>query len=54
MLEDAPQPDGSLRILPEYGGQSGVERDYGRGAPELAVEVALSGAARDLGPKLRL
>ncbi len=54
MLEDAPQPDCFLQILPEYGGQSGVKRDYGLGAPELAVEVALSSAARDLGPKLRL
>ena len=54
MLEDAPQPDCSLRILPEYRGQSTVDRDYGSGAPELAVEVALSSAARDLGPKLRL
>ena len=54
MLEDAPQPDCSLRILPDYGGQSTVDRDYGSGAPELAVEVALSSAARDLGPKLRL
>ena len=47
-------PDCSVRILPEYGGQSDVEVDYGSGAPELAVEVALSNAARDLGPKLRL
>src|SRR6059036_2482705 len=29
MLEDAPQPDCCLRILPEYSGQSGVERGYG-------------------------
>jgi len=54
MLEDAPQPDCCLRILPEYGGQSSVKRKLGGGAPELAVEVALSSAARDLGPKLRL
>ena len=54
MLEDAPQPDSYLRILPEYGGQSSEERGYGSGAPELIVEVALTSAARDLGPKLRL
>ncbi|MBI3695277.1 MAG: Uma2 family endonuclease [Acidobacteria bacterium] len=54
MLEDAPQPDCCLRILPEHGGQSGVERGYGCGAPELIVEVSVSSAARDLGPKLRL
>jgi len=54
MLEDAPQPDCTLRILPECGGQSSAQRGYGRGAPELIVEVALSSASRDLGPKLRL
>jgi Uma2 family endonuclease len=54
MLEDAPQPDVYLRILPEYGGQSSEERGLGSGAPELVVEVALSSSARDLGPKLRL
>ena len=54
MLEDAPQPDCFLRILPEYGGQSGVERGLGKGAPELAAEVSQSSASYDLGPKLRL
>jgi Uma2 family endonuclease len=55
MTEDsAPQPDTTLRILPEFGGQSGVEGDLLKGAPELAVEVSVSSAARDLGPKLRL
>jgi len=54
MLEDAPQPDCCLRIKPEFGGQSGLERGYARGAPELIVEVAVSSAARDLGPKVRL
>ncbi len=54
MLRDAPQPDCCLFIQPEYGGQSGLEGGYGSGAPELIVEVAVSSAARDLGPKLRL
>jgi len=54
MLRDAPQPDCCLLIKPEYGGQSGLERGYGSGAPELIVEVAVSSAARDLGLKLRL
>ena len=54
MLEDAPQPDGFLCLLPEYGGQSGEERGLGKGAPELAVEVSQSSASYDLGPKLRL
>ncbi len=54
MLEDAPQPDADLCILPEYGGQSGVEGQYCAGAPELAAEVCLSSAAYDLGPKMEL
>ena len=54
MLEDAPQPDGFLCILPEYGGQSGLERGFGKGAPELAAEVSQSSGSYDLGPKLRL
>src|SRR5215472_17448257 len=54
MREDAPQPDCSQRIFPEFGGQSGMERGLGSGAPELIVEVVLSSIARDLGPKLRL
>ena len=31
-----------------------MHRGLGQGAPELIVEVAVSSAARDLGPKLRL
>ena len=54
MLEDAPQPDADLHILPEYGGQSRVEGLYCAGAPELAVEVCLSSASYDLGPKMQL
>jgi len=54
MLEDAPQPDADLRILPEYGGQSRVEGLYCAGAPELAAEVSLSSASYDLGPKMQL
>lgn len=54
MLEDAPQPDIDLRILPEYGGQSRVEGDYPAGAPELVVEVSYSSASLDLGPKMEL
>ncbi len=54
MLEDAPQPDVYLRILPEWGGQTSSQCDLASGAPELIVETAVSSAARDLGPKLRL
>jgi Uma2 family endonuclease len=51
---DVPQPDVFLRILPEYGGQSGVEHNYATGAPELIVEVSGSSLSRDLGVKLDL
>jgi Uma2 family endonuclease len=50
MAEDAaPQPDLSLRIVSR--GQSRLERNYLAGAPELAIEIAHSSAARDLGIK---
>jgi Uma2 family endonuclease len=51
---DVSQPDLTLRILPEKGGQSSDEGDYTAGAPELIVEVAASSRARDLGVKLKL
>jgi len=51
MLEDVPQPDVHMRVLPEYGGQSGVEGPYPRGAPELAVEVCISSTSYDLHEK---
>ncbi len=54
MLNDAPQPDVHLRILPERGGQSSVEGKYAAGAPELVAEISLSSKSYDLGPKLSL
>ncbi len=47
-----PQPDAFLRILPEFGGRTRVEKKMLRGAPELVVEVAHSSRYVDLGPKL--
>ncbi len=47
--ESEPQPDLYLRILPEFGGQSGTtDEDYVAGAPELIVEIALSSRSVDL------
>ena len=47
-----PQPDLSLRILPEYGGQSRTTSDdYVDGPPEFIVEVALSSRGIDLHAK---
>jgi len=54
MLEDVPQPDATLRILPESGGQSRLEGAYCAGAPELAAEGCLSSTSYDLGSKLAL
>ncbi len=55
MSEDSePQPDQSLIVIPDAGGQTGVnERDYLTGAPELAVEISNSTAHIDLHAKLR-
>ena len=52
--EDAPQPDTSLRILPEYGGQSRMEGQYAAGAPEFLAEVCISSTAYDLHQKLEV
>lgn len=54
MLEDAPQPDLSLFILPEYGGGSWEEGRYFHGAPELLVEVCATSASYDLHDKFDL
>jgi Uma2 family endonuclease len=54
LLEDAPQPDDHLRVLPEYGGASWNEGHYLAGAPELVVEVCRSSSAYDLHQKLDL
>jgi hypothetical protein len=54
MLRSAPQPDLYLWILPEYGGQSGLQGKYHIGAPELAAEICLTSAAYDLGVKKTL
>ena len=52
--KDVPQPDVTLSILPECGGQSRVEGNLSAGAPELIVEVTGSSYSRDLGVKLEL
>jgi Uma2 family endonuclease len=53
-LENEPQPDALLRILPNAGGQSrDCQEDFVEGAPELAAEVASSSASYDLHQKKR-
>ena len=52
-LDNEPQPDAYLIILPERGGQARIsEDDYIEGAPELVAEVASSSVSYDLGKKL--
>ncbi|MEH1805241.1 Uma2 family endonuclease [Nostoc sp.] len=48
-LDNEPQPDVVLLIVPEAGGQTRLsEDDYIEGAPELVVEIAASSVAIDL------
>jgi Uma2 family endonuclease len=54
-LDNMPQPDVSLVILPTHGGQARIsEDDYIEGAPELVAEVASSSASYDLHVKLHV
>jgi Uma2 family endonuclease len=54
MLDDCPQPDADLRILPEFGGQSSNQGDFPEGAPEFAAEISISSSSYDLHEKLEL
>ena len=54
-LDNEPQPDGLLLILPECGGQCRIsEDDYIENAPELVAEVATSSVSFDLHTKLHV
>ncbi|MBD2125810.1 Uma2 family endonuclease [Microcoleus sp. ZQ-A2] len=51
-IDNEPQPDAVLLIMPEVGGQSRLsEDDYIEGVPELVVEIAASSVAIDLHAK---
>jgi hypothetical protein len=50
-LKSELQPDGLLRILPEFGGRTLDKTNFVHGAPELLAEVAHSSRYTDLGPK---
>jgi hypothetical protein len=54
LLEDVPQPDLNLRILPQYGGSSRVEDGYLQGPAEFLAEICRSSASYDLHVKLDL
>ena len=50
-----PQPDLSLFVRPECGGQAKISEDgYLVGGPELVAEIALSSLSIDRGPKRRV
>ncbi len=52
-LDNQPQPDGYLRVLPEGGGRAKISEDrYVVGAPEFVIEIARSSASYDLHDKL--
>jgi Uma2 family endonuclease len=54
-LDNEPQPDAMLYILPELGGQVRITPDdYIEAAPELVAEVASSSASYDLNTKLQV
>jgi Uma2 family endonuclease len=54
-LENEPQPDLALIILPSHGGQVEIDADhYIAGAPELVAEVSASSESIDLNAKFRL
>jgi len=54
LLEDSPQPDRHLRVLPECGGKSWVEGKFLAGPAELMAEVCLSSTSYDLNEKYDL
>ena len=52
-LDNMPQPDACLLILPSHGGQATIDADgYVAGAPEFIFEVSASSASYDLNDKL--
>jgi Uma2 family endonuclease len=54
-LDNEPQPDAMLYIVPEAGGQVRISPDdYIEAAPELVAEVASSSASYDLNTKLHV
>ena len=51
-LNNEPQPDAFLRILPEFGGRSSTVDGSVKDGPELIAEIAASSASYDLHDKL--
>lgn len=53
-LDNEPQPDAFLRILPTSGGQTRDEDGFIAGAPEFVAEIAASSVSYDLHSKLNI
>jgi Uma2 family endonuclease len=54
-LDNMPQPDAFLLVLPSHGGQVRIsDDDYIEGAPELVAEVAASSVSLDLHAKFHV
>jgi hypothetical protein len=54
-LDNEPQPDAFLMILPSHGGRARIDEDgYVEGGPELVAEVAASSVSYDLHVKLNV
>ena len=51
-IDNEPQPDAILRILPKFGGRTRTVGGYVEGGPELVAEVAASSVSYDLHDKL--
>lgn len=51
-FDNAPQPDGYLRLTEQVGGQSRLVHGYVQGAPELIIEIAASTVSYDLHEKM--
>lgn len=54
ILEDTPQPDMNLRLLPDCGGGTWLQGGYLHGVPEFLAEVSASSASNDLHDKYDL
>jgi Uma2 family endonuclease len=54
-LDNMPQPDALLMVLPSHGGQARIsDDDYVEGAPELIAEVSASSVSIELHAKLHV
>ncbi len=54
-IDNEPQPDHLLIVLPECGGRIAIDADgYVNGSPELVVEISGSSASFDLGEKFKV